>query len=129
MLIIGALLGLLAVAFGAYAEHGIHGIVSEKDFHSLMTALSVQQMHACVISMMGMMELSGTKLVQIPLFKWSGWSFIGGTTLFCLGIYTSIVLNIPLLLKLAPLGGGWIMIAWGMLLSLGVWAKIKKDNS
>ena len=39
ILILGALLGLVSVAFGAYAEHGLREVVSDENFRFLMTAV------------------------------------------------------------------------------------------
>jgi uncharacterized membrane protein YgdD (TMEM256/DUF423 family) len=59
ILVSGALLGFIAVAFGAFAEHGLRENVTDKQFRFLMTALQYNQVHAVVISAIGLVVLNG----------------------------------------------------------------------
>jgi len=123
ILILGALLGFISVAFGAYAEHGLREAVSDEYFRFLMTAVRYNQVHAVVIAAIGLVLLNGGNLSSILAIRWSGVLFIVGTVLFSFSIYLSVSLDIPTLINLAPLGGMTIMTAWLMLLIAGVWAR------
>lgn len=123
ILIWGALLGFISIAFGAYAEHGLRATVSEEHFRFLMTAIRYNQLHAVVIVAIGLALLKCSKLENIPALRWSGVLFIIGTLLFSLSIYLSVSLNIPNLMYLTPVGGMTIMTAWLLLLVAGIWVK------
>ncbi len=120
VLIFGALLGFISVAFGAFAEHGLRENITDEEFRFLMTAVRYNQVHAVVISAIGLALLSGTKLSGIPALKWSGMLFIIGTVLFSFSIYLSVYLSIPGLVNLTPIGGITIMGAWLLLLGCGI---------
>ncbi|MBK2106309.1 DUF423 domain-containing protein [Francisella philomiragia] len=122
-LIIGAILGFISVAFGAYAEHGLKSQISPEHFEFIMTAIRYNQIYAIVISSIGLVLLSDKKLAQSLLLKLSNLFFIGGTILFSFSIYISMVYNIPIILKLAPLGGTTLMIGWLMLILAAVFLK------
>lgn len=79
ILILGALLGFISVAFGAYAEHGLREAVTEEHFRFLMTAIRYNQVHAAVIAAIGLALLNGGKLSNVTALKWSGLLFIIGT--------------------------------------------------
>ena len=111
ILIIGALLGFFSVAFGAYSEHGLRPKVSDEEFRMLMTAIRYNQVHALIISALGLITLPSSFL-NIHLFRRSGFLFIVGTILFSFSIYTSVGLQIPSLLYLTPVGGITLMISW-----------------
>ncbi len=111
ILIIGALLGFFSVAFGAYSEHGLRPKVSDEEFRMLMTAIRYNQVHALIISALGLMTLP-SNFLNIHLFRRSGFLFIVGTILFSFSIYTSVGLQIPSLLYLTPVGGITLMISW-----------------
>ena len=111
ILIIGALLGFFSVAFGAYSEHGLRPKVSDEEFRMLMTAIRYNQVHALIISALGLIILPSSFL-NIHLFRRSGFLFIVGTILFSFSIYTSVGLQIPSLLYLTPVGGITLMISW-----------------
>lgn len=122
-LIIGAILGFISVAFGAYAEHGLKSQISAEHFEFIMTAIRYNQIYAIVISSIGLVLLSDKKLAQSLLLKLSNLFFIVGTILFSFSIYISVVYNIPIILKLAPLGGTTLMIGWLMLILAAVFLK------
>jgi len=120
ILIVGALLGFISVAFGAYAEHGLREAVTDEHFRFLMTAVRYNQVHAVVIATIGLALLNGGKLVDIPALRWSGVLFIIGTVLFSVSIYLSVSFDIPSLVNVTPVGGMIIMAAWLMLLVAGL---------
>lgn len=125
ILILGAFLGFISVAFGAYAEHGLREVVTDEHFRFLMTAVRYNQVHAVVIAAIGLALLNSGKLSCIPALKWSGLLFIIGTMLFSFSIYLSVSLDIPSLVKITPVGGMTIMAAWLVLMVAGILAKKK----
>ena len=125
VLILGALLGFISVAFGAYAEHGLRETITDEHFRFLMTAIRYNQVHAVVIAAIGLILLNGGKLANMPILKWSGLLFIIGTVLFSFSIYLSVSLNLPRLISIAPIGGITILFAWLTLLVTGFWARKK----
>ena len=125
ILILGALLGFISVAFGAYAEHELREAVTEEHFRFLMTAIRYNQVHAVVIATIGLALLNGGKMSNILALKWSGLLFIIGTVLFSFSIYLSLSFNIPSLVNITPLGGITIMAAWLVLMVAGVLARKK----
>jgi len=111
ILIVGALLGFFSVAFGAYSEHGLRPKVSDEEFRMLMTAIRYNQVHALIISVLGLITLPSSFLNN-HLFRRSGFLFILGTILFSFSIYISVGLQIPSLLYLTPVGGITLMVSW-----------------
>ncbi|MBK2095532.1 DUF423 domain-containing protein [Francisella philomiragia] len=122
-LIIGAILGFISVAFGAYAEHGLKSQISAEHFEFIMTAIRYNQTYAILISGIGIALLSSKSLSRCLTLKLSNLFFIVGTILFSFSIYISVVYNIPIILKLAPLGGTTLMIGWLMLILAAVFLK------
>ncbi len=93
ILVLGALLGFMSVAFGAYAEHGLRENITDEQFRFLMTAVRYHQVHAVIISAIGLALLSDGKLATLPMLKWSGALFILGTALFSFSIYLSVAFS------------------------------------
>ncbi|MFC4892476.1 DUF423 domain-containing protein [Pseudofrancisella aestuarii] len=112
ILIFGAILGFISVAFGAYAEHGLKMNITPEHFDFIMTAIRYNQLYAIVISGIGLVALNGGKLASSITLKLSGFLFIIGTLLFSFSIYFSIIFDIPQLLRLTPIGGTTLMIGW-----------------
>ncbi|API86216.1 DUF423 domain-containing protein [Francisella uliginis] len=127
-LAIGAILGFISVAFGAYAEHGLKTQISAEHFDFIMTAVRYNQTYAIVISGIGIALLSSKSLAQSLTLKLSSFLFILGTLLFSFSIYISIVWNIPSILKLAPIGGTSLMIAWIVLAISAICIKKNSQN-
>ena len=68
ILSIGAILGFISVMFGVFAEHGLKANISDEHFRFLMTAIRYNQIHAVMISSIGLAFLSN-KLAEIKLLK------------------------------------------------------------
>lgn len=120
ILMAGALLGLISVAFGAYAEHGLQAGVSEDVFASVRTAIHYNQIHAVVVAAIGLVRLR-TDVSRCPAcLAWAAWGFVAGTVLFSFSIYLSAVMGVPALNAAAPFGGLMLMASWAAL----VWAGI-----
>ena len=58
ILCLGALLGFISVAFGAYAEHALRETITEEHFRFLMTAVRYNQVHAVAVIALGLVELA-----------------------------------------------------------------------
>jgi uncharacterized membrane protein YgdD (TMEM256/DUF423 family) len=125
ILSLGAILGFISVAFGAYAEHGLKDSVTTEHFSFLMTAIRYNQINAVIISAIGLAVLTDTELAKMLILKLSGLLFVIGTILFSFSIYLSVVLDVKWLVNITPIGGMTIMIAWVFLMATGLYARRK----
>ena len=125
ILAVGALLGFIAVAFGAWAEHGLRDNITAEHFRFLMTAVRYNQVHAVIIAAIGLARLMDGKLANLPALGWSGVLFILGTILFSFSIYLTVSVAIPSLVYITPIGGLTIMVAWLLLFVTGWQVKNK----
>ena len=128
LLVSGAILGFVSVAFGAYSEHGLKPNVKAEDFRFLMTALRYNQFNSAVICSIGLFVLIGNTTSK-KLFKLSGITFVAGTVLFSFSIYLSILLKISSIQYLTPVGGTTLMAAWLMLLVAALKIKTPASDS
>lgn len=120
ILIIGALLGLLSVVFGAAAEHALRPAVGEDLFRQFQTALRYHQFGALVVTAVGLALLGAVPSPIAARLAIAGWLLIGGVLLFSFSIYLSIVLGMPGLTALTPVGGITLMLGWTAL----IWAAL-----
>lgn len=127
ILLVGGVLGFISVVFGAYAEHGLKESISEEHFRFLMTAIRYNQVHAVVVTAIGLGIASGVLPLQSLLIRWSGILFTLGTALFSFSIYLSVVLAIPQLVNITPIGGTIIMLAW-MLIAISGYKGLHRND-
>ena len=127
ILLVGGVLGFISVVFGAYAEHGLKESISEEHFRFLMTAIRYNQVHAVVVTAIGLGIASGVLPLQSLLIRWSGILFILGTALFSFSIYLSVVLALPHLVNVTPIGGTIIMLAW-ILIAISGYKVLHRNN-
>tara|TARA_R110002074_G_scaffold149035_5_gene301258 strand:- start:20645 stop:21031 length:387 start_codon:yes stop_codon:yes gene_type:complete len=114
--LVGALLGLLAVIFGAYGAHLLKKIFTIEQLHSFETGVKYQMYHALVILM-----LSFNLNLESSLEKNMMFCFIIGTFLFSFSIYGLCISaakgkKLKILGPITPLGGLFLVIGWGLLL-------------
>ena len=101
--------GLLAVAFGAFAAHGM---TAPKPVEWLHTGSQYQMVHALAVFAALALHRAGAKRMGLAAAF-----FLGGTLLFSGSLY-AMALGAPRILgAVTPLGGlsfiaGWALLAW-----------------
>jgi uncharacterized membrane protein YgdD (TMEM256/DUF423 family) len=114
--LIGSLLGLLAVVFGAFGAHLLKKLFTIDQLNSFETGVKYQMYHALVILM-----LSFNLNLESSLEKNMMFCFIIGTFLFSFSIYGLCISaakgkKLKILGPITPLGGLFLVIGWGLLL-------------
>lgn len=112
----GALYGVLAVVFGAFAAHYFKKTFTEEQLKSFETAVKYQMYHALVLLVLGF-NLN----LETPLEKYMIYSFILGTFLFSFSIYgltlsASKGNTLKFLGPITPIGGLLLVFGWSLLL-------------
>lgn len=122
---LGAVLGAIGVALGAYGAHGLEkqlaawGYAGEdlaKRLANHETAVRYQMWHALAIVLVGL------ALAIRPSAAWNaaGWAFLVGVLVFCGFLYALVVVgpNFRWFGAIVPIGGvsliaGWVLLAIG----------------
>jgi uncharacterized membrane protein YgdD (TMEM256/DUF423 family) len=112
---IGALLGFLAVAAGAFGAHALRARLTPEDLSVFETAARYQMYHA--LALVGAAWVVG---------RWpgaaataSGWLFLLGTLVFSGSLYLLVLTGARWLGAVTPIGGlallaGWLALAWAV---------------
>ena len=112
-IIIGAINGFLAVAFGAFGAHALKDILSAGLLEVFKTGVDYQAMHALALLAVGLCARSGRETA----LNLAGWAFASGILLFSGSLYLLALTDIRWLGAITPLGGaafllGWAALAW-----------------
>jgi uncharacterized membrane protein YgdD (TMEM256/DUF423 family) len=118
-LLVGAMLGGLAVAGGAFASHALKDKLTERSLEIFELATRYQMYHALALLLVALF-LSRAEAAQ-TLLTASGSAFIAGVLIFCGSLYALSFTGIKVLGAITPIGGvaflaGWICLAiaaWG----------------
>tara|TARA_R110002051_G_scaffold180913_2_gene250326 strand:- start:6509 stop:6895 length:387 start_codon:yes stop_codon:yes gene_type:complete len=116
--LIGALLGLLAVVFGAFGAHLLKKTFTADQLNSFETGVKYQMYHALLLLM-----LSFNLNLETGLEKAIVYCFIIGILLFSFSIYGLCISaskgkKMKILGPITPIGGLFLVIGWGLLLFL-----------
>ena len=114
--LVGALLGMLAVIFGAFGTHLLKKIFSVDQLSSFETGVKYQMYHALLILMLSFNLNLESSLEKSMLF-----CFMIGTFLFSFSIYGLCISaakgkKFKILGPITPLGGLFLVIGWGLLI-------------
>jgi uncharacterized membrane protein YgdD (TMEM256/DUF423 family) len=109
---LGALAGLLAVAFGAFGAHALRGRLDEYARGVFETAVQYHFYHALALVLVGILLLSQP---ATALLKSSGWLFLIGIAVFSGSLYLLAITGIKWLGAVTPLGGLAFIAGWGCL--------------
>ena len=108
---LGAINGFLAVAFGAFAAHALKTLISPGLLDVFMTGVEYQAMHALALLAIGLLGRDG---LSRPLHL-AGWSFATGILLFSGSLYLLALTDARWLGAITPLGGTAFLLGWGSL--------------
>lgn len=114
-LIIGALLAMFSVVFGAFGAHLLKSTLSVNRFETFSTAVDYQFWHALSLMLVG---VSGVKL-NSKSWRLAGYLLLAGTLIFSGSLYLLIATNTGWLGAITPIGGilmimGWALFAWSL---------------
>lgn len=107
---IGAALGALAVALGAFGAHGLAGKVEPSAIETWKTGAHYHLIHAVVLTFVG---LSWDKLG--PAKRASAMLFCVGILIFGGTLYGLVLTKVRILGAVTPLGGVALILAWSLL--------------
>jgi uncharacterized membrane protein YgdD (TMEM256/DUF423 family) len=112
-LVLGAINGFLAVAFGAFAAHGLKAVLSTGLLDVFQTGVEYQALHALALLVVGLLG-QGAKTRGLRL---AGWAFATGILLFSGSLYLLALTDARWLGAVTPFGGtafliGWAALAW-----------------
>lgn len=120
-LALGAILGLLGVAAGAFGAHAIRGAISPERLATWETGARYHVYHALALLAVGLLltvrGAAGSGAGPITL---AGWAFTGGIVLFAGSLYLLALTDVRWLGAITPFGGvaflaGWLLLGWGAL--------------
>lgn len=109
-LAVGAVLGLLGVAAGAFGAHALRGAVSERDLEIWQTGAHYQQLHAAVLVAVGLGARTSTRALAV-----ASTLFTVGVLVFSGTLYAMVLGGPRMLGAVTPLGGLGLMGGWAAL--------------
>jgi uncharacterized membrane protein YgdD (TMEM256/DUF423 family) len=110
-LLVGAVLGFLGVALGAFGAHGLRARLSPEMLAVFETGVRYHMYHA--------LALVVTSLLMARMTGWlvaaAGWSFVAGIVLFSGSLYALAMSGVTVLGAITPLGGLAFLAGWAFL--------------
>ncbi|RMG34294.1 MAG: DUF423 domain-containing protein [Gammaproteobacteria bacterium] len=114
-LLLGAIGGFFAVAFGAFGAHALREILSPGLLEVFRTGVHYQATHSLALLAVGLLIRDEDCLS----YRVAGWGFSLGILLFSGSLYVMAIVDAPWLGAITPFGGaaflvGWSALAWGL---------------
>ena len=107
-IVIACLLGLLAVALGAFGAHALSSSIPESRQATWATAVDYHMFHV-----LGMLALAAVfRGAQSPWVIRAQISFMIGIVLFSGSLYVLVLFDVPALGAVTPVGGLCFMLGW-----------------
>lgn len=115
---VGATLGLIAVAAGAFGAHALRSRLAPDLLATFETAVRYQMYHAVALIGLGLVA----DRWPAPQIGWAGWLLVVGTVIFSGSLYVLTLTGTRWWGAVTPFGGvclvaGWACLLWGMLAS------------
>ena len=111
LLFLGAVNGFLAVAFGAFAAHGLKSRVTPDLLVVFETGARYHMYHALALLAAGWIA----QQAPTTLATTAGWCFVVGIILFSGSLYVLALTGIKQLGAITPFGGTAMLIGWALL--------------
>lgn len=117
---VAAVLGAVTVALGAFGAHGLEGTVTPARLETWRTGASYGLAHALAAALAGVwagLRPSGAAL-------WAGRLLLVGAAVFSGSLYALVLLDLPVLGAVAPIGGVAMIGGWGAL-AVAAWREAR----
>ena len=108
---LGAINGFLAVAFGAFAAHGLKNLLSAGLLEVFQTGVEYQAVHGLALLVVGLLGRDG----HSRALELSGWAFATGILVFSGSLYLLALTDARWLGAVTPIGGTAFLLGWGAL--------------
>ena len=115
-LLVGALAGFVAVAFGAFGAHGLRNRLSPEMLAIFETGVRYQMYHAFAVLVVA---LAAARL-DGWMIRGAGWSFTAGIVIFSGSLYALALTGVTTLGAITPIGGLAFLIGWGLLIAAAI---------
>src|SRR5215212_4934789 len=113
---IGALMGAVGVAIGAFGAHGLRGRLSPEMLAVFETGVRYHLYHAlAIVATAAVLPRIDGRAVVI-----AGWSFTTGIVLFSGSLYALALSGVTTLGAITPLGGLAFLIGWALLIAVAI---------
>ena len=111
-LLIGAVLGFLGVALGAFGAHALKSRLSPEMLAVFETGVRYQMYHAFAVLIVATAigHIGNARLLVI-----AGWFFFAGILLFSGSLYVLALTSLGILGAITPIGGLLFLIGWACL--------------
>ena len=111
---LGAVLGALGVAAGAFGAHALKGRLTPEMLAVFETGVRYQLVHALGLLAVGWAAGRWTS----GAVRAAGWLFVAGVFLFSGSLYVLCLTGVRAFGAITPIGGaafiaGWLLMAWG----------------
>lgn len=110
-IMLGAVNGFLAVAFGAFAAHALRNLLSSGLLEVFQTGVEYQGVHALALLAVGILGRDN----RDRALNLAGWAFATGIVLFSGSLYLLALTDIRWMGAVTPLGGTAFLLGWGAL--------------
>ena len=107
-LIAGSFLGALAVAGGAIGTHALREVLSPDRLQTYQTAMSYMIIHSVLLIAIS----SAGSFVRTKLLSAAGILIISGVCIFSGSLVLLVLLDLPALGMITPLGGVLLIAGW-----------------
>lgn len=118
LLIMGAILGFLSVALGAFGAHALKNKLESDMLAIFEVGARYQMFHALAIFAAVWISSLATGIFA-PL---AGWLFASGTLIFSGSLYCLALSNIRAIGAITPIGGLLLLLGW-LSLAIACWKK------
>ena len=127
-IIIGALLAMLSVVFGAIGAHFLKNILDTYALDVFKTASMYQMYHALALILTALAIPQTHSQKSQKMLNIAGWLFIAGIVLFSGSLYGLSLFGLKALGMITPIGGLCFILAW-VLFSMSFVKPGKQPNS
>lgn len=116
LLILGAILGLLGVVFGAFGAHGLKKIADADAVASFNTGVRYQMYHAFLVLLIGSSFKLTQKAERILFYLLLIGVLLFSGSIYLLSVQDAIGVDFSSIALITPLGGMVLIFAWAYLL-------------
>jgi uncharacterized membrane protein YgdD (TMEM256/DUF423 family) len=120
----GALLGMMAIIFGAFGAHALKKYLSLEQLATFETGVKYQMYHALFLLVVSTINFLSDKIKKtIAILTFLGVLFFSGS-IYLLATKNILGIDFKVIGIITPIGGVFLIMAWSLLIYQSLYKKI-----
>lgn len=124
----GGLMGVVAILLGAFGAHGLKALLTQDALNTFEVGVRYQMYHALFLLFLALTSIITVKQKQLIFYMVLTGVLLFSGSIYLLAVNSLFDFNFKILGPVTPIGGIFLIVAWGLLIKSVLKHKFDNEN-